>query len=262
MWGNSEGPVRLERKGAHVALVVIDRPEVRNAINEKVALQLEAAVEATECDKSTRCIVLTGAGGKVFSAGADLKEVANGRLEKLYTLRGGFAGFTFADRRKPWIAAVEGIAVAGGCEVALACDMIIASETGYFGLPEVTRGLAAAAGGLFRLPRALPRAIALEMIATGQPLPARRAWELGMINHLAPVGSVVDSAIRLAETIASNAPLAVLESLAIARKCNDLEDATLKALSDSAQRRLMRTEDFAEGPRAFVEKRPPKWLSR
>jgi enoyl-CoA hydratase len=157
---------------------------------------------------------------------------------------------------------VDGIAVAGGCEVALACDMIIAAETGSFGLPEVTRGLAAAAGGLYRLPRALPRAIALEMIATGQPVPAKRAWELGMINRLAPAGSVVESAIALAETIASNAPLAVIESLSVARRCDDLQDATLKALSDSAQRRLMRTEDFREGPRAFVEKRPAKWLGR
>lgn len=254
--------VRSERRGDHILLVTIDRPEARNAISEEVTRQLDAIVHDSEHDASIRCVILTGAGGKVFCAGADLKVVANGRLEHLYTLRGGLAGLTHADRTKPWIAAVEGIAVAGGCELALSCDMIVASEDGSFGLPEVTRGLAAAAGGLYRLPRALPRAVALEMIATAEPISAQRAWQLGMVNRLAPKGGVVDAALELAETIAANAPLAVTESLAIARRSQDLSDASLRALGDTAQRRLMLTEDFAEGPRAFIEKRAPKWVGR
>jgi enoyl-CoA hydratase/carnithine racemase len=154
------------------------------------------------------------------------------------------------------------MALAGGFELALACDLIVASEEAAFGLPEVTRGMLAAAGGAYRLLRALPRAVAIELISTGDRLPAKRAHSLNLVNSLAPKGEAVKVASELAQRICRNAPIAVRESLAIARQAFDLDDATLSRYSSEAQARLMQTEDFAEGPRAFVEKRPPRWRGR
>ncbi|MCJ2187615.1 enoyl-CoA hydratase-related protein [Novosphingobium beihaiensis] len=258
----SHEAVLYEKMGAHVALVTINRPEARNAVNGAVAEAIEGIVKSVEADGDIRAVVLTGSGGKVFSAGADLKEVSAGNLNKLIRPETGFAGFVFHERTKPWIAAVEGLALAGGCELALACDMIVASEGGAFGLPEVLRGLIASAGGLFRLPRALPRAIAIEMILTADRLPSERAAELGMVNHLAPAGEVVAAALAIAEKIASNAPVAVAESLKLAKLSADLEDGELQRLSQEAQDRIMLTEDFQEGPLAFIEKRAPVWKGR
>jgi enoyl-CoA hydratase len=254
--------VTLEMPAPHVALVTLCRPESRNAVNAAVAVELENIVRSTEADPAVWAVVLTGAGGKAFSSGADLKEVAAGRLETLWTPDSGFAGFVRAVRAKPWIAAVNGLALAGGFEIALACDMIVASEDAAFGLPEVTRGMIAAAGGLYRLPRALPRAIALELIATGERLTAERAAALGLINRVVPKERTLPTALELAAAIARNAPLAVRESLMIARQAADLDDATLGRLSAEGQTRLMLSEDFREGPRAFVEKRPPRWVGR
>ena len=259
---SNEAPVLSDRHGQHIAIFTINRPDARNAINGEVAEAIEAAVNDVEADERLRVAVLTGAGGRVFSAGADLKEVSRGNLDKLIRKENGFAGFVHAKRRKPWIAAVEGLAVAGGCEIALACDMIVASRGGAFGLPEVMRGLAAAAGGLYRLPRAIPRAIAIELILTGSQLSSERAAELGMVNKLVSPGEVLKTALALAEAVAANAPLAVRESLGVAKLAADLDDATLRRLSDEAQERLKQTEDFREGPRAFVEKRPPVWTGR
>ena len=259
---SNEAPVLSDRHGQHIAIFTINRPDARNAINGEVAEAIEAAVNVVEADERLRVAVLTGAGGRVFSAGADLKEVSRGNLDKLIRKEGGFAGFVHAKRRKPWIAAVEGLAVAGGCEIALAWDMIVASSGGAFGLPEVMRGLAAAAGGLYRLPRAIPRAIAIELILTGSQLSSERAAELGMVNKLVSPGEVLKTALALAEAVAANAPLAVRESLGVAKLAADLDDVTLRRLSDEAQERLKQTEDFREGPRAFVEKRPPVWTGR
>jgi enoyl-CoA hydratase/carnithine racemase len=255
-------PVTLESPAPHVALVTLRRPEARNAINAATARELDRIVRATEADDAVRAVVLTGAGGQAFCAGADLKEVSRGELHGLSTPDGGFAGFVRAARTKPWIAAVDGLALAGGCEIALACDMIVASEDAAFGLPEVTRGLIAAAGGLFRLPRALPRALALELIATGGRLPAANALALGLVNRVVPKARTVPEAIALAVGIADNAPVAVRESLAIARRAHDLDEDTLARLSDEGQARVMLTEDFREGPLAFIEKRAPRWLGR
>ncbi len=254
--------VRLEYPAPEVALVTLQRPEVRNAINAAVARSLERVVQELDASHSIRCVVLTGAGGRVFSSGADLKEVAAGRLSALYTEAGGFAGFVRAPRRKPWIAAVNGLAVAGGCEIALACDMIVASVDAAFGLPEVTRGLIAAAGGVYRLPRALPRAIALELIATGRRLSAESAASWGLVNRIVAKDETLPAALALASDVAKNAPLAVQESLVLARSAFDLDDATLARHSLEAQKRIMGTEDFHEGPRAFIEKRPPNWTGR
>lgn len=246
----------------HVALVTINRPTTRNAVNGDVALGLESAILASESSPDIWTIILTGAGTQAFSAGADLKEVSLGKMNMLFTARGGFAGFVHARRTKPWIAAVNGYAVAGGFEIALACDMIVASEDAIFGLPEVKRGLIAAAGGLYRLPRALPRQLASELIATGATISARRCNELGVVNRICASAQSVAAATELASEICGNAPIAVRESLQVMRQCFDLTDNELRKLSETAQERVMHTEDFQEGPKAFIEKRAPDWRAR
>lgn len=254
--------VTLEIAAPHVALVTIQRPEARNSVNGAVAQQLDQHVKTIEADPDIWAAVLTGAGGVAFCAGADLKEVSAGRMDTLYTPDGAFAGFVKHPRQKVWIAAVEGFAMAGGCEIALACDMIVASEPSVFSLPEVTRGLVAAAGGVYRIVRALPRAIALELLATGDRLAATRAGELGLVNRVVPQGQAVAEALALASRICANAPIAVRESLQVAKQAYDLDDDALFALGLAAQDRIMETEDFAEGPLAFIEKRPPVWKGR
>lgn len=246
----------------HVALVTINRPEARNAVNSAVATQLDAAVKRVEADPDIWAAVLTGAGGVAFCAGADLRRVSEGGMDGLYTPDGAFAGFVKHRRDKAWIAAVEGFAVAGGCELALSCDMIVASEQSTFALPEVKRGLVAAAGGVYRLPRAVPRAIAMELIATGDRITARRAAELGLINYVTETSGAVEGALALAERICVNAPIAVRESLKVARAALDHDDDTLFQMGLEAQEVIKLTEDFQEGPRAFLEKRAPEWLGR
>ncbi|MBN8492564.1 MAG: enoyl-CoA hydratase/isomerase family protein [Burkholderiales bacterium] len=260
---NPDAVVTLQRLAGHVALVTLNRPQARNAVNGEVAAALEAIVDETERDADIWAVVLTGAReGLVFCAGADLKEVSAGRGEALFTARGGFAGFVDAPRSKPWIAAVHGKALAGGCEIVLACDLVVAADDAAFGLPEVTRGLIAAAGGLYRLPRALPRQLALELILTADTLPAAEAHRHGWVNRLAPAERVVDEALALAGRITRNAPVAVRESLQIARQAVDLDDAGLRALSMQGRTRVQATEDYREGPRAFIEKRAPRWTGR
>ncbi len=250
---------RLERQ---VALVTLNRPEVRNAVNGELARALEAVVLELEADDQVWAVVLTGAGPGAFCSGADLKEVSAGRGEQLFTARGGFAGFVYAERRKPWIAAVNGKALAGGCEIVLACDLVVASDDAAFGLPEVSRGLIAAAGGLIRLPRVLPRNLALELAMTGDPMDVRRAELHGLVNRVVPAGQVVDEAVALARRINRNAPVAVRESLQLARVAAELSEADARELTLAARERVMRSEDYKEGPRAFVEKREPRWTGR
>jgi len=254
--------VTLQRLPGHVALVTLNRPEARNAVNAGLAAALEGVVDATENDADIWAVVLAGAGRGVFCAGADLKEVAAGQGAELFRPRGGFAGFVDAERSKPWIAAVNGKALAGGFEIVLACELVVAAESGAFGLPEVTRGLIAAAGGLYRLPRALPRALALELAMTGEPLTAERALAHGLVNRIVAEDRVVEEAVALARRITHNAPLAVRESLQIARRACEIDGATARALSKSARDRIAATEDYREGPRAFVEKREPRWQGR
>jgi enoyl-CoA hydratase len=246
--------------GKHVAVVTLRRPQARNAVNALVAKELEALVAQVEDDPDIRVAIITGEGA-AFCAGADLKEVSEGGLNHLFTSRGGFAGFVNADRRKPWIAAVNGAALAGGCEIALACDIIVAAADARFGLPEVTRGLIASAGGLYRLPRILPRSLAAEMILSGEPISAQRALQAGLVSRIAP-DTALDEALALAERIAGAAPLAVRESLAILKRAAFVDDEQLRRAGDSAQARLESTSDFTEGARAFVEKRAPRWQGR
>lgn len=254
--------VLIERLPDHVALVTLNRPEARNAVNGDVARGLEAAIDETEADGDVWVVILTGSGSDAFSAGADLKAVSGGRGNELRTERGGFAGFVHAKRSKPWIAAVNGPALAGGCEIALACDLRVAVPGSRFGLPEVKRGLVAAAGGLYRLPRALPRAVALEMILTGDPIGAERALQMGLVNALAEPAALMEAARALAARIAVNAPMAVRASLGVARLAADLTDAELQAESAKAQQLVAANEDYKEGPLAFIEKRAPRWTGR
>jgi enoyl-CoA hydratase len=245
----------------HVALITLNRPEARNAVNGDVAKGLEAAIDQLEENDDAWLAILTHV-GPVFSAGADLKAINAGQAGDLATKRGGFAGFVSRERTKPVIAAMEGPALAGGCEIALACDLIVASTEARFGLPEVKRSLVAAAGGLFRLPRVLPRKIALELIMTGDPIPAERAAQYGMVNELCGPGQALDRARALADRIAANAPLAVRESRAIALATVDAPDEDGWKRSAEGMAKMAQTEDFWEGPKAFIEKREPQWKGR
>ncbi|MEJ8812977.1 enoyl-CoA hydratase-related protein [Variovorax ureilyticus] len=243
-----------------VALITINRPQARNAINAEAALALAGIVAEVERDASVQVAILTGAGDKAFCAGADLKELASGSAPGgRSTSEGGFAGFVHAPREKLWIAAVNGAAVAGGFELVLACDFAIASVNAVFALPEVKRGLAATAGGVWRLPRSIPRGAALEMIATGESIDASEALRLGLVNRVMAPEHLIPEAMRIAALVAANAPLALRASLALARRAFDLKDAVLRAEADAAGRRVMASADAREGPRAFAEHRPPRW---
>lgn len=251
--------VLFERIGKHIALVTLNRPEKYNAVNSMLTNRLFDILTQIEEDKDLWAAVLTSSNNKVFCAGADLAEVASGKGQGISHPEGGFAGLVEAKRKKPWIAAVVGAALGGGCEISLACDMIVCGQSSVIGLPEVKRSLIAGAGGLYRLPRVIPRAVAIEMITTGEPVDANRAAELGLVNRVAPDADVVNEALKLAEKICENAPLAVFESLAIARKAKELSEAECQPIVMQAFGRLSKTKDFQEGPKAFLEKRAPQW---
>lgn len=252
--------VAYEQQGP-VALITINRPDARNAVNGDVAQGMEAALDRLEAADDVWVGVVTGA-GPVFSAGADLKAIAGGQANTLSTKRGGFGGIVRRAREKPLIAAVDGPALAGGCEIALACDLIVASTAAAFGVPEVKRSLVAAAGALFRLPRVLPRNLALELAMTGDPITAERAHHFGMVNELCAPGEAVATAMRLAARICANAPVAVRESRKVVLEGANAEDDVAWRLTNKAWTAVISTEDFHEGPRAFIEKRPPRWTGR
>ena len=255
-------PVLFELLTPHIALVTLNRPEKRNAISPAIAVAMDAIVNRVENDPDIRVVLLNSSEPRVFCAGADLGAIAAGKGRELDTTTGGFGGFVFIARLKPWIAVVEGLALAGGAEMCLACDMIVASETARFGLPEVKRGLMAGAGGIHRLVNAVPRNIAFEMLATGDNFDAAFAHRAGLVNRLVPAGEAMAAARALAETIAANAPLAVQLTLAAARESVSQPDGAGRAFVAARMIALRKTEDFKEGPRAFLEKRAPVWTGR
>jgi|SRR5690554_199228 len=258
---DSKDAVLIEKLGEHIALVTLNRPDKQNAINGEIARGLEAATEAIEADDNLRVAVLAAAGNKAFCAGADLAAIAAGARD-LSTRNGGFAGFVRAHRTKPWIAAIHGTAVGGGCELALACDMAVMADSAKIGLPEVKRGVLAAAGGAFRIGQILPRPIAIEMLLTGEPIGADRALHFGLVNRVVPAQEVVTEALALAESIAANAPLSVRESLTLVKLVQDCTEAELWERNTLSTKRVVGSEDAKEGPRAFLEKRQPQWKGR
>lgn len=250
----------------HVAVITLNRPEARNAVNGDVARSLEAAIDQMEDDETiwvgVLCANTEGQERPVFSAGADLKAINSGNAAELVTERGGFGGFAYRDRRKPVIVAVDGLATAGGLEMTLSADLVVASRRSAFGLAEVKRNLIAGAGGLWRLPWAIGRGPALEIILTGKPMTAERAYALGLVTRLVDDGTAKEAALELAHEIAECAPLAVWESLAVVQ-ASDTEDVeSLKKLTGEAFGRVIASEDTKEGLTAFIEKRTPQWKGR
>lgn len=244
------------------ALLTLNRPDRRNAVNAALAQAMTQALAQFEADDGVQVGVLTGAGDRAFSAGADLNSVADGTAHSLSVEPGGFAGFVRYPRTKPMIAAVNGFALAGGCELALACDIVIASTDASFGLPEVTRGIVAAAGGVFRLPRVIPPARAAELMLTGDRMGAAEAHRLGLVTTLVEPAQLLDAALDLAARIAANAPLAIRETLSVFRGSREADDARCWALSGQASARVHASEDAVEGARAFTEKRAAQWRGR
>ena len=252
--------IDYEKRGA-VGVITINRPEAKNAVNGDVAEGIEAAIDQLEDDDSVFVGIITGA-GDVFCAGADLKAINSGDAARLNTERGGFGGITNRERVKPIIAAVDGPALAGGCEIVLACDLVVASTNARFGVPEVKRSLVAAAGGLFRLGRKLPRNIAMELIVTGDPISAERAHGFGLVNELVGPGEALAAAEALAQRICANAPVAVRESRKVALAATDADDSIGWKMSMEAMGVAMSSADFSEGLTAFIEKRDPQWTGR
>ncbi|OBF77538.1 enoyl-CoA hydratase [Mycobacterium sp. 852002-51613_SCH5001154] len=247
-------------------VITINRPEARNAVNGAVSIGVGDALDAAQHDPEVRAVVITGAGDKSFCAGADLKAIS--RRENLYHPEHGewgFAGYVHHFIDKPTIAAVNGTALGGGTELALASDLVVADERAKFGLPEVKRGLIAAAGGVFRIVQQLPRKVGMELLLTGEPITASDAFEWGLINQVVQEGTVLEAALALAARVTVNAPLSVQASKRIAYGVDDgvvtdEEAGWQRTMNEMGV--LLRSEDAKEGPLAFAEKREPVWKAR
>lgn len=258
-------PAALTERRGNVLIITINRPEARNAVNSAVSTAVGDALQMAQDDPEVRAVVLTGA-GESFCAGADLKAIA--RRENLFHpehQEWGFAGYVHHYIDKPTIAAVNGTALGGGTELALASDLVVAEERAKFGLPEVKRGLIAAAGGVFRIVDHLPRKIAMELLFTGDPISSADACKWGLINQVVPDGTAVEAAVALAERITCNAPLAVWASKRVAMGVDNGvivgdEPGWARTLREIIP--VMRSEDAKEGPLAFAEKRQPVWKAK
>ncbi|OBK75106.1 crotonase/enoyl-CoA hydratase family protein [Mycobacterium sp. 1164985.4] len=258
-------PAALTERRGNVMLITINRPEARNAVNSAVSTAVGDALQAAQDDSEVRAVVITGA-GESFCAGADLKAIA--RRESLFHpehAEWGFAGYVQHYIDKPTIAAVNGTALGGGTELALASDLVVAEERAKFGLPEVKRGLIAAAGGVFRIVDHLPRKVAMELLFTGEPMSSADALRWGLINQVVPDGTAVEAALALAERITRNAPLAVWASKRVAMGVDDGVITGDEAGWSRTMREIstvIRSEDAKEGPLAFAEKRQPVWKAK
>jgi enoyl-CoA hydratase len=246
-----------ERRG-RVEVLRLNRPEARNAINPELSLAVEEILDEIEHDPDVTAVVITGT-GPVFCAGADLKVIASGGGAGIEAPKGGFAGIVRRDFPKPIIAAVNGTAVAGGFELVLACDLVVASEDATFGLPEVKRGLLAAGGGPIRLAKRVPLATAFEIVMTGDSLSAARAYDLGLVNRVVPTAAVVDEAVALADRIAENSPAAVRIGRQLVKDAVEMTEAQAWERNHELAVELGRTGDGIEGATAFAEKRKPVW---
>jgi len=247
-----------EREG-HVEILTINRPEARNAINLATAQALSAALDACALDDDVWVVVLTASGDKAFSAGMDLKAFARGEFPATDQ---GFGGITERHFPKPLICAANGSAFAGGFEMLLSCDLVVAADHAVFGIPEVQRGLIAGAGGLVRLPRRIARAVALEMALTGEPLSAARALDVGLVNRVVAPDQVLATAMELAQRICQNAPLAVRTSKRVMLDAMELDESGAWELNNEAFAQIASSPDALEGAIAFAEKRPPQWQGR
>ncbi|CAN5151029.1 crotonase/enoyl-CoA hydratase family protein [soil metagenome] len=260
-------PAALVEISDGVMVITLNRPEARNAVNEEMCLVVGDALVRAEQDPAVRVVVLTGSGDKAFCAGADLKALSRGeRIIPEGREKWGLAGYVGHAISKPTIAAVNGPALGGGTELVLASDLSVAAETATFGLPEVTRGLVAGAGGAFRLIAKLPPAVAMELLLTGRSISADEALALHLVNRVVPTDRVLETALELAATIAANAPLAVQahKQIALAQQPDGERPAEHAGwdLTHQLLPAIARSEDAKEGPRAFAEKRPPVWQGR
>jgi enoyl-CoA hydratase len=255
---NDEQAVLTERR-RRILLITINRPHQRNAINAAVANAIAAALDQLDGDPELSLGVITGA-GKGFCAGMDLKAFVTG--ERPHVPGRGFAGIVQRPPDKPLIAAVEGFALAGGLEVALACDLIVAARGARLGIPEVKRSLVAAGAALLRLPRTLPRNVAMELALTGDPIDAERGYELGLVNRLSEPGEALAAALELAETIAANGPLALAATKRVMVQSADWPDSEFFERQAEIVTPVMSSEDAREGATAFAERRAPVWKGR
>ncbi len=247
-------PVLTEVRG-NILIVTLNRPEAKNAANKALAEGVAAAMERLDSDNDLRVGIITGAGG-TFCSGMDLKGFLAGETPQIPGK--GFAGLTEAPPAKPLIAAVDGYALAGGFEIALACDLIVANKDSKFGIPEVKRGLAAAAGGLVRLPRQIPQRLAMELALTGEFVSAQRAYEMGLINRIVD-GVALEGALQLAEAISANGPLAVAASKQVIREQQDWSQAEQWKNQYALTAKVFTSSDAREGAAAFAQKRAPNW---
>jgi enoyl-CoA hydratase len=254
-----DSPAVLTEQRASTLLITIDRPEVRNAVNAAVAEGIAGALDELDSDDSLSVGILTGAGG-FFCAGMDLGAFVRG--ESPWFGDRGFAGIAQRASVKPLIAAIEGFAVAGGMEIALACDLMVAARGAKLGIPEAKRSLVAAGGALLRLPRRMPYHVVMELALTGDPLPAERFYEFGVVNRLAEPGSAVDTALELASSISRNGPLAVTASKRILQEQFDWSTAEMFERQGAISGPVFTSEDAKEGAAAFKEKRDPVWHGR
>ena len=256
-----EPAVLVERKGK-VMVITLNRPKAGNSVNPDVTYGLENALNLAEADPDVYVVILTGAGEKIFCGGMDLKHMAQFGNKGVNIEGHGFAGFAERWFSKPLICAVNGSAMGGGTEFALACDIIVAADHAKFGLPEVKRGILAAAGGPIRLMRSVPRAIAMEMLFTGDPITAQRAYEVGMVNQVVPREELMNAAMTMAERIIANGPIPVKGAKELAYKSYNMDMDDAFALSLKIKNRVYTSDDSKEGPKAFAEKRAPVWKNR